>query len=121
MWFRTSAQDITEQKKSEAEIINQLALINALLDSIPDMIFFKDIEGAYMGCNPTFANFVGKSRSEIIGKTDFDLFEKAVADSFRQFDQAMLMQKLPRHNEEWVTYADGSKVLLDTLNSLLGW
>ena len=115
--YRGSDMDITLRKHSEAEIIYQLALINSLLDSIPDLIFFKDIEGAYIGCNPTFANFVGKSRSEIVGKTDYDLFEKAEADSFRKFDKEMLVQKLPRHNEEWVTYADGSKIFLDTLKT----
>ena len=115
--YRGSDMDITQRKHSEAEIIYQLALINALLDSIPDMIFFKDTEGVYLGCNPQFSTFVGKSRSEIVGKTDHDLFEKAIADSFRQYDLEMLMQKLPRQNEEWITYPDGRKALLDTLKT----
>ncbi|MFZ4414677.1 MAG: PAS domain S-box protein, partial [Bacteroidales bacterium] len=110
-------KDITKRKQDEKERVLQLAQISSLLDSIPDMIFFKDIEGVYLGSNPHFSDFAGKSQSEIVGKTDYDLFEKAIADSFRQYDREMLMQKLPRHNEEWVTYADGKKVLLDTLKT----
>jgi PAS domain S-box-containing protein len=110
-------EQIITRKKAEEENVRQLALINSLLDSIPDMIFFKDTEGVYLGCNPTFANFVGRTRNEIIGKTDHDLFEKAVADSFRQYDSEMLVQKLPRHNEEWITYPDGKKALIDTLKT----
>ncbi|MFZ4523762.1 MAG: PAS domain S-box protein, partial [Bacteroidales bacterium] len=109
--------DITERRKAEEENVLQLALINSLLDSIPDVIFFKDTEGVYLGCNPPFAALIGKSRSEIIGKTDYDLFEKPIADTFRQFDQEMLVKKLYQHNEEWVTYPDGSNVLLDTLKT----
>ena len=110
-------KQIIKRKKGEQEIVSQLALINSLLDSIPDMIFFKDTEGVYLGCNPQFSTFVGKSRNEIVGKTDHDLFEKAIADSFRQYDREMLMKKLLRHNEEWITYPDGKKVLLDTLKT----
>ncbi|MBV5348603.1 PAS domain S-box protein [bacterium] len=107
-------KQIIKRKKAEGEGVRQLALINSMLDSIPDIIFFKDLEGIYLGCNTHFYNYVGKSRSEIVGKTDYDLFEKEIADSYRQFDLEMLKQKLPRHNEEWVTYADGKMVLLDT-------
>ena len=62
--------DISEQKQREAEIKRQSGLINALLDSAPYIIFFKDINGIYLGCNPLFAEFVGKSKDEIVGCTD---------------------------------------------------
>jgi PAS domain S-box-containing protein len=109
--------DISERKKGEEERARQSALINSLLDSIPDMVFFKDLEGAYLGCNPSFVEFVGKSRNEIIGRTDFDLFEKEVAGSFRHHDLKMLQNKRPNQNEEWITYPDGRKALLDTLKT----
>ena len=110
-------QDITERKAAEQKMVRQSELIAMLLDSIPDIIFYKDTVGVYLGCNPQFAAFVGKTRNEIIGKTDYDLFDKEIADFFRQKDVEMLEQKLPRHNEEWVTYPDGRKVLLDTLKT----
>jgi len=110
-------QDITARKRIEEEIRRQGALLASLLDSIPDIIFFKDIAGAYMGCNPAFAEFVGRSRNEIIGRTDYDLFERGVADFFREHDQKMMSVGDPRHNEEWITYPDGRRVLLDTLKT----
>ena len=109
--------DITERKRTEEEIKRQAGLINSLLDSIPDIIFFKDINGVYLGCNPPFAEFVGRSRAEIIGKTDYDLFDKEVADFFREHDRLMLELRQPRHNEEWITYPDGRKKLIDTLKT----
>ncbi len=109
--------NITERKEAEAEMAKQSELITMLLDSIPDIIFFKDTKGVYMGCNPPFAAFVGKTRNEIVGKTDYDLFDKDIADFFRQNDIEMLKQKLPRHNEEWVSWPNGRKGLLDTLKT----
>ena len=109
--------DITERKVAEEEIKRQSGLIKSLLDSIPDIIFYKDVTGVYLGCNPPFAEFVGKSREEIIGKTDYDLFDKEIADFFRGHDKRMLELGESQQNEEWITYPDGRKILIDTLKT----
>ena len=113
------AHDALEQRVVERteEIKRQSSLISSLLDSIPDIIFFKDIHGVYLGCNPPFAEFVGKPREEIIGRTDYDLFDKEVADIFREHDKRMLETRKPRHNEEWITYPDARKILIDTMKT----
>jgi PAS domain S-box-containing protein len=109
--------DITERKRAEEEVKRQTGLITSLLDSIPDIIFFKDFHGVYLGCNPPFAELVSKTKNEVTGKTDYDLFDKETADSFRFNDNLMLEDKKPRHNEEWVTYPDTRKILVDTLKT----
>ena len=109
--------DITELKLAGENIMHQASLINSLLDSMPDIIFFKDVEGRYLGCNPHFAEFVGRSKEEIVGKTDYDLFAKTIADAFRENDRCMLEMNELRHNEEWITYPDGRKNLIDTLKT----
>ncbi len=111
------ARDISGRKLAEADIRHQTALLNSLLDSVPDIIFFKDINGVYMGCNQPFTRFVGRAKQEIIGRTDHELFDKDVAAFFREQDRRMLELRQPRHNEEWVAYPDGAKVLLDTLKT----
>ena len=116
-YFLSVMIDITEQKKAEESIKVQNGLINSLLDSIPDIIFFKDKEGVYLGCNPSFIELVGKRKDEIVGKTDYDLFDKETAHFFRKQDIRMLGILAARHNEEWITYPDGSKKLLDTLKT----
>ncbi|MEI8043971.1 MAG: PAS domain S-box protein, partial [Verrucomicrobiota bacterium] len=115
--YRGSDTDVTERKRAEDEVRRQAALIGSLLDSIPDMVFFKDTEGVYLGCNPAFVEFAGRPRGEIIGKTDHDIFGKEIGDFFREQDRRMLAKGEPRHNEEWVTYPDGRKALLDTLKT----
>lgn len=112
------AQEMTaDLQRSEENVKQQAGLINSLLDSIPDIIFFKDIKGVYLGCNPLFAEFVGRTKEQIVGKTDYDLFDRELADFFRENDQKMLEQCEPRHNEEWISYPDGRRMLLDTLKT----
>jgi PAS domain S-box-containing protein len=110
-------RDISQGKRTAEKIKCQASQIESLLDSIPDIIFFKDRDGVYLGCNPPFAEFVGRSRDAIIGRTDFDLFGREVAESFLQHDQSMLESGQSCHNEEWITYPDGRKILVDTLKT----
>ncbi|WP_052812717.1 PAS domain-containing protein [Desulfonatronum thioautotrophicum] len=110
-------ENITERKRAELEIRRQSGLIRTLLDSIPDFIFIKDTLGTYLVCNTEFAQHVGRHQDDIPGKTDYDLYSKGEADFFREHDRRMLELEKPRRNEEWVSYPDGRKVLLDTLKT----
>jgi len=94
------------------------SLLTALRDGIPDLIFYKDTKGVYIGCNQAFCNLVGKrSENEIVGVTDFDLFDKERAESFRKSDEALLVNDKTRHDDEWATYPDGREVLLNTIKT----
>ena len=72
--YHGSDTDITARKLAEDEIKRQAGLIHSLLNSIPDIVFFKNAEGVYLGGNPAFVEFVGRSGNEIVGKTDHELF-----------------------------------------------
>jgi PAS domain S-box-containing protein len=111
--------DLTERKTAEERNQYQLGLIASLLSSIPDIVFYKDTDGVYLGCNPEFARHLGLAADEIVGKTDHDLYSQEEADAFRGNDRRMLAEGVPRHNEEWVEYPDGRRVLLDTLKAPL--
>jgi PAS domain S-box-containing protein len=112
--YRGTDTDITQRKRGEEERANQLSLFNALLDSIPDAIFFKDTKGVYLGCNPAFAKMLEHTKDEIIGKTDYDYFDKEIADSFSQTDLETMHKRHPTYTEDWFTYPDGRKVFHKT-------
>ncbi|MDR3567366.1 MAG: PAS domain S-box protein [Syntrophobacteraceae bacterium] len=120
------ATDITDRKRAEEalreaemEMRRQSAMIGSLLDSIPDFIFYKDLNGVYLGCNHPFAELVGRPRDQIVGKTDYDLVERKKADFYREHDKRMLESSAPRQNEEWIAYPDGREKLVETLKTPL--
>lgn len=61
-------------------------LLNTVINSTTDLIFYKDSQFNYIGCNDAFSEFVGKSKKQIIGSCDYDLFEDADAQLFRNND-----------------------------------
>ena len=94
-----------------------LEVITSAMNSIPDIIFYKDTEGVYRGGNTAWAALAGKPLDQLVGKTDFDLFPADVAKSFQSYDKAMLASGKATKNEEWLTYPDGRKVYVETLKT----
>lgn len=112
--FAVMTLDITARRKAERALEHERALLRRVIDTIPDLIFFKDASGRYLGCNKAFETFAGRAEAEQVGKTDFDFFDHATATFFREQDQQMLASGETRQNEEWVTYPDGRRALLST-------
>ncbi len=104
-------------KKSQTEVLKQTKLLRSIIDSIPDLIFFKDLDGHYLGCNRAFEKFINLEEAILIGKNDYDLFPKEVAAFFQEKDRLTLTAGEPRINVEWAAYPDGRKVLLETLKA----
>jgi len=93
------------------------SLLRSLLDSLPDLVFYKDENSVYLGCNKAFEDFAGKNMDQLVGLTDFDLFAPEMATLFRNMDLIMMNEKKARRNEERVTYPDGREVDLETLKT----
>lgn len=93
---------------------HQTALFRSLVDSIQDIVLYKDINGRYLGCNTYFANLMGLSKEEIIGKTDYELLDNSAADFYNSKDQEVLESRTGVNFVEWFTFPDGKKVLIDT-------
>ncbi|SFM60281.1 PAS domain-containing hybrid sensor histidine kinase/response regulator [Methanolobus profundi] len=114
-----AVRDITERKLAEEKLEKERSLLKGLLDSIPDMIFFKDMQGIYLGCNPGFSEFAGKSREDIIGHTAYEIFTRENADLFSKNDEKMIKEGRIRHDEIWYTNTDGTKTFLNILKAPL--
>ncbi|MEY4718580.1 MAG: hypothetical protein RL563_1198, partial [Pseudomonadota bacterium] len=93
-------------------------LLSSLLYAIPDLVWATDLDGVFLVCNPAFGDLLGVKSTEIIGKTAYDFFPKAVADKFRADDITVLNTPKPISIQEWVTYnTDGHRCLLETIKS----
>lgn len=89
-------------------------LLSSVINLIDDLIFYKDKDFKYIGCNTAFLNFINLSAEDLIGKDDFEIFDHELASTFRYNDKLMLTDDTIRTNEEWVTYPDGHNVYLLT-------
>jgi len=102
-------EDITEHKQTETLLANERNLLRALMDNIPDRIYFKDRESRFTQINPALASHLGLSNpAEAIGKTDFDFFSKEHAQQAYGDEQAIIRTGEPLvGKEEKETWSDG--------------
>lgn len=73
-------------KQRTQQLENERTRLKVLLETIPDLVWLKDVNGIYLNCNRIFERAVAKTKDQIIGKTDFDLWETKQAEIFRQND-----------------------------------
>ena len=107
-------------KKSEQKLREKQILLKNILTTIPDMLWLKDANGTYLLCNPEFEKFFGKSEEELIGKNDYDFFDKELANHFRKDDLEAMNTEKTLVIEEWVTYvSNNKKVLLETSKKMM--
>ncbi|MGA2152631.1 MAG: PAS domain S-box protein [Geobacteraceae bacterium] len=88
-----------------------------IIDSVADLIYVKDLECVYLACNLSSEKFIGLKESEQIGKTDFDFFDRDFAENIQEKDRQVFATGIEQRFEEWVTYPDGTRVLLDSLKA----
>lgn len=93
------------------------ALLVCLLNSIPDMIFYKDVSSRYLGCNRAFEKYTGLKEDDIIGKSIYDLYDKNIAEWYRESDVGAIHGREPQKVEEYVITPDGSIVFFDTVKT----
>ena len=116
--FRDQEQRLEQQQALQAAqeaAMRERSMLRTLIDTLPDLVWLKDPKGVYLACNHRFEQFFGASEREIVGKTDYDFVDKALADFFRDKDRAALERSTPSVNEEEITFAeDGHHELLRT-------
>ena len=82
--------NIQRREKLELELSNRIEFDKVLLDTIPNPIYYKNVEGKFLGCNTSFTSLVNCSRDEVIGKTAFDFFPLPIATKNTLIDQELL-------------------------------
>ncbi|PMS36354.1 PAS domain S-box-containing protein/diguanylate cyclase (GGDEF)-like protein [Trinickia symbiotica] len=102
------ADDVTDQIKAEAEAQRSNQMLETVIDNIPQRIFWKDRESRYLGCNMAFARDAGLAYPEqVIGKTDYDMPWKSMADSLQRADREIVVTGVPKMNLEFELVVEG--------------
>ncbi|WP_414470153.1 PAS domain S-box protein [Methanobacterium sp. ACI-7] len=112
-----AVMDITERKIAEESLLNSQQMLENVLENFPGVVFWKDYNLVYLGCNRNFSNGAGlNDPSEIVGKTDYDLpWGKTEADDYRADDRQVMNRGVPKlHIIETQLQSNGSIVWFDT-------
>lgn len=109
--------DIDDRKRAENLVHEQRVMLESILNSIPQAVFWKDRSGRYLGCNRVFAVAAGMNTpEEIIGKNDLEMpWGEKEGQAYIADDREVMESRTPKPNIiEPITMADGSYRWLET-------
>ncbi len=90
----------------------------AIINAVADPIFVKDREHRWVLLNDAMCSFVGRSREELLGKSDYEFFPREEADVFWGKDEEVFQNGVVNSNEEFFTDAKGVTLTIVTKKSL---
>jgi PAS domain S-box-containing protein len=101
--------DISKRKRAEQDLAQERELLRALMDNVPDYIYFKDRKSRFLRTNQAHARAFGLSDpSQAVGKTDFDFFTAEHAQQAYNDEQEVIRTGEPMMaKEEKETWPDG--------------
>lgn len=111
LWGR---QQMLRRQDSERLLHSESELIASMLNALPEVIFYKDKSGVYRYGNTRLGDFMGCELSDLLGKNDFDIFDKETATFFCQTDKEAYQAGRAKINEEWIESGDGRYRLMET-------
>lgn len=112
-----AVQDVTDQKEAEALLKETLLRQTAILDNIPDMAWLKDVNSRYIAVNEQFSKTCGYRAEYIVGKTDFDIWEKEFAENYRRDDLKVMQSGRRRQIEELQHDNTGREYWVETIKT----
>jgi len=113
--FNTVAVELNQARK---QLIKEQSLLRSLIDSSPDLIFFKDAESNFVGCNKAFSDYIGIPEEELVGKNDNHFFPFELAEQYNRSDEDLLKTGMAVRNEQWIVKSNGIRQLMDTVKVL---
>ncbi|MBN1947562.1 MAG: PAS domain S-box protein [Bradymonadales bacterium] len=110
-------RDVTERRRADRDLRESQQMLQAVLDTIPVRVFWKDCDLVYLGCNKAFAQDANlSSPEEVVGLTDFDLlWKREESEFYREYDRRVMESDTPEfHIIEPQLRKDGSEAWVDT-------
>ena len=104
--FKDLEREIEEKSHSEQQARHLSTLLRSIIDASPDLIYYRNEEERFAGCNRIAEMLTGKTEAELVGLTLHDVFEEELARQIVASDQEVLETNESMTEELWLRFAD---------------
>lgn len=95
------------------ELDKERLLMVTLYNSAPEIIYYKDIHGVYQFVNTEFEKLYGKNKSEIVGKSTFDILDKEISDNIISSENFVIQTGISHNSQEWIKNHENKDLLME--------
>ncbi len=107
--FSKLEQEIKEKSEQELEARRLSTLTRSIIDASPDLIYYRNEEGRFEGCNKVAEALTGKTQKELMGLTTHQVYDEELARQVAASDHEVLETNAPITEELWLRFADGRR------------
>lgn len=86
LYIEGTIEDITQERKASLSLQHSESLLRNVLETIPDRVWLKDVQGIHMACNAAYASHLGTTAERVTGTNDVYWFGEKLAALFGQTD-----------------------------------
>ncbi|HEY9028900.1 MAG TPA: PAS domain S-box protein, partial [Burkholderiaceae bacterium] len=105
-------------REKTALIDGERARLRTLINTSPDLIWFKDARGEFLACNKRFEQFIGAPEARLLGRTERDFLAPEVAAELADIDRRAVAAGHPLPHRFTLTYAsDGHQEFVESLHT----
>jgi sigma-B regulation protein RsbU (phosphoserine phosphatase) len=90
LYYEGTVEDVTKRRQTEQELRNSESLYHSLVETMPQNVFRKDLQGRFTFANQQYCKHYNCKLEDILGKTDFDFFPKELAEQYTRDDQRVM-------------------------------
>lgn len=99
LYIEGTVEDITQERTATLSLQHSETLLRNLLETIPDRVWLKDLDGIHLACNSAFAAHLGATTAQVIGTDDAHWVGADVAQGFVDADRLVLQMGKTLHFE----------------------
>ncbi len=111
--------EMDKRNRTEENLKQATARLQALIYAMPDMVIFKDREGRHLTVNKSAEEFFGLHQNEVYGKTGDELLPSGIAALYGRGDHHAMNSPVPVQSEDRLMGRDGAETILDTIKTAI--
>ncbi|HAS61944.1 MAG TPA: aerobic respiration two-component sensor histidine kinase ArcB [Vibrio sp.] len=105
--------EVYQRERTQMELAERTALLRSFIDASPDLIYYRNAEGIFSGCNRAMEELTGKNESQLVGLTPWEVYSKEVAQQIVETDEEVFADNQALTYEQWLEYPDGRKIYFE--------
>jgi two-component system aerobic respiration control sensor histidine kinase ArcB len=105
--FEELEREIKKKSEQEMQARRLSTLTRSIIDASPDLIYYRNEEGRFAGCNRVAEEVTGKTEEELLGLTPHQVYDESLARQVAASDNEVLETNASLTEELWLKFADG--------------
>lgn len=105
--------EIKEREETQIQLEQQFSFLRSFLDASPDLVFYRNEDKEFSGCNRAMELLTGKSEKQLVHLKPADVYSPEAAAKVIETDEKVFRHNVSLTYEQWLDYPDGRKACFE--------